>query len=234
MDSEFKNFSIEKNALKVPFGKYKDHEITDLLADTNYIEWLAQQSWIKEKYLVIFQVIQQYNFEDQPTLEHNAMQMKWLENNYIKKFLKNYLSHLSSKTSFKFYDPQFEKLGFDVILMVDIINEYEEDFENEISHTYAILLIELKPLIGDDYPAILRKMNKQITNYSDLFIPGDFRKHFDYAKNMNGIPLKQFIFKILIANKIVTSNDIKIEKIKQFFKANNIILYIESEFEENE
>lgn len=29
----------------VPFGKYKDKSILELLADKNYIEWLKQQSW---------------------------------------------------------------------------------------------------------------------------------------------------------------------------------------------
>ena len=49
----------------VPFGKYKDKSVLDLLADEKYVEWLKQQSWFsnqKQIYnIVVHQIIQKHH-----------------------------------------------------------------------------------------------------------------------------------------------------------------------------
>ena len=48
----------------VPFGKYKDKSVLELLADEKYVEWLKQQSWFsnqKQIYnIVVHQTITKY------------------------------------------------------------------------------------------------------------------------------------------------------------------------------
>jgi len=193
MDSEFKNFSIEKNALKVPFGKYKDREITDLLADTNYIEWLAQQSWIKEKYPVIFQVIQQYNFEDQPTPEHNAMQNKWLEKEYREKFYKHVLSQykeyitLENDMSIIFWKDQieFEYTTKNIDVFIELVGKiYFKKInlfkEKNCCSQQEIIEYRNKPFVLEDgwytrnyklySKELIEKFNEQIKNSDKMFL----------------------------------------------------------------
>ena len=60
----------------VPFGKYKDKSVTELLADKNYVDWLKKQSWFSEKgpiyNIVVNQTINTTNNSKTP--EHNKLQ----------------------------------------------------------------------------------------------------------------------------------------------------------------
>lgn len=72
----------------VPFGKYKGQPVEVLAADPDYCDWLAQQSWFKERYAQIYQVVVINHFaEPEETPEHNALQALFLEEIYIQAFV---------------------------------------------------------------------------------------------------------------------------------------------------
>lgn len=66
----------------VPFGKYKNQEVSKLLADRTYCEWLKAQPWLAN-FKDIYNVIVVNQQEDTPTPEHNAIQIKFLEQDYL-------------------------------------------------------------------------------------------------------------------------------------------------------
>ena len=73
----------------VPFGKYKDKSVTELLADKNYVDWLKKQPWFSEKSpiynIVVNQTINTTNNSKTP--EHNKLQNLFLDKNNQQKLL---------------------------------------------------------------------------------------------------------------------------------------------------
>jgi uncharacterized protein (DUF3820 family) len=73
----------------VPFGKYKDKSVLDLLADEKYVEWLKQQSWFsnqKQIYnIVVHQTISTTNNSKTP--QHNKLQNLFLDTSNQQKLL---------------------------------------------------------------------------------------------------------------------------------------------------
>lgn len=70
----------------VSFGKYKDQPIDQIAAqDPKYIEWLMQQPWFASKFENLYKVvINNFNTGISETPEHNAMQVKFLDENFTK------------------------------------------------------------------------------------------------------------------------------------------------------
>lgn len=82
--------NIEEQILPiVPFGKYKDKSVLELLADEKYVEWLKQQSWFsnqKQIYnIVVHQTIHTTNNSKTP--EHNKLQNLFLDTRNQQKLL---------------------------------------------------------------------------------------------------------------------------------------------------
>jgi hypothetical protein len=73
----------------VPFGKYKDKSVLELLADVKYVEWLKQQSWFsnqKQIYnIVVHQTIPTTNNSKTP--QHNKLQNLFLDKSNQQKLL---------------------------------------------------------------------------------------------------------------------------------------------------
>ncbi|WKZ66515.1 MAG: hypothetical protein QY325_00985 [Flavobacteriales bacterium] len=63
----------------IPFGQYKGKPVEVLATDKNYTEWLLAQSWFKEKYLTIYNVVINNFREPADTPEHNKLQIKFLK-----------------------------------------------------------------------------------------------------------------------------------------------------------
>ncbi len=232
----------------VPFGKYKDKCVLELLADKNYVEWLKQQTWFsnqKQIYnIVVHQTIPIINNSKTP--EHNKLQNLFLEKNNQEKLLSTIFKVKINKLKNLFLDenivrcfgenimPKFinnldkttinfeEKFNWDFVLYytdnltitskieteisdkieykkkydiqkkeednfnkqyeeyrlqyyTDIINKYcnklfwvEKIHENQYEITIDVfddkygVFCELKPLLSDDYPVVLRKLKTQI------------------------------------------------------------------------
>jgi uncharacterized protein (DUF3820 family) len=72
----------------VPFGKYKGRSIEELLVeDPGYLQWLAGQDWFRAKFTILHQVIINRGAEPEETPEHNALQVKFLDDDFCLRFL---------------------------------------------------------------------------------------------------------------------------------------------------
>ena len=174
----------------VPFGKYKGQPITSLMNDTKYLEWCKQQEWF-QKFPIVYnicvnQTIQTSN-QNSKTPEHNKLQNLFLDNENVEKLLKNIFKKTSKNVKIGAGGViKFEGMfNWDLIVSnyqwwlceCDWSDETKDSCDCEINkkHTerYKIpkygedlkfdeLYCEIKPLMGDDYPCVLRKMNTQI------------------------------------------------------------------------
>lgn len=124
----------------IPFGKHKGTPIEVLKeTDPKYLDWLSQQDWFREKYANFYQVIINHGNEPSETPEHNALQLKFLDLD----FKRAAWLLISGETEVpEQIHAEYEQDGIDVLLAAD---------GNHIA-------IELKPVMGDDYPAVVRQV----------------------------------------------------------------------------
>lgn len=282
----------------VPFGKHKGKPVDALLDDREYVEWLTQQGWFREKYGNIYQVVINNGAEPSETPEHNAMQIRFLEREYRAKFVmaaigreefmkivqagkKDHASIISfladcmksynevkpivdaydgwynkqiSKPGlrsdkyriYRFTQPDFEADGIDVDfywtrgLSCDDVCLYsfnkEEFYDSNkgrrvarpdnrdlpmIYHSASISAaassryrIEIKPSVGDDYPAILRQMKRSGAEY--LLIG-----------NYTGIgATRQQVTDFFATSKITTvyANDVEQQELPEDFDTEALII----------
>lgn len=71
----------------VPFGKHKGKPVDALLDDRPYLEWLLAQPWAKEKLGNVYNIVINNGAEPTETPEHNAMQIRFLSEEFRLKFL---------------------------------------------------------------------------------------------------------------------------------------------------
>lgn len=69
----------------IPFGKHKGKPVFALAEDKSYAEWLLAQPWFKERHLNIYNVVINNFRQHDDTPEHNAMQIKFLDQSYALK-----------------------------------------------------------------------------------------------------------------------------------------------------
>jgi len=163
----------------VEFGKYKGQPVTDLLNDTKYLEWCKQQAWFK-KYPIIFNICvnQVINTNtDSKTPEHNILQKLFLAKKNIENFLQKMIPRYNT---FDVRRIRFETIyNWDVLLEGVLMyncscSENGECFECDEywngEDARIDICIEIKPLLGDDYPCVLRKMNTQIELTNQKYI----------------------------------------------------------------
>lgn len=183
----------------MPFGKYKDRPLLDVLNDGKYVQWLICQPWFRDRYENLYVLITQGAQDaDTPTPEHNALQARFADQTYSTRvwaaaynvnaanvpegfdswsaalkaidamptprlpdgYTVNYaaeqdLQNLAKRvarqaTLARGVSRDFEQYGWDVVLEM---------------HGYEALSIELKPSIGDEYPAIVRTLNKRRSRF---------------------------------------------------------------------
>lgn len=170
----------DKNVL--PFGKYKGKTIEEVqLQDANYLEWLCAQAWFRDKFIVLHQTIINQGAQPEDTPEHNALQVLFLDNRFclavaeasgwkgIEIFEANRAEELTARygadqswidkrlqsAKNAVYSPivtrkHFEALGVDVCFRVVSEPLLWADFN-----------IEIKPLVSDDYPSVLRQIRRR-------------------------------------------------------------------------
>ena len=158
-------YKATKMASELPivnFGKYKDKPVTDLIADKDYLEWCKKQEWFK-KHTTIYNICVNQTLvtnSSSKTPEHNKIQNLFLDEAFVRKFHKKDFEKHSCIFEFTY--------NWDVRLSITgktYVNRYgHEDFLEPIYY------IEVKPVLGDDYPSVLRKMSTQIllTEKSDM------------------------------------------------------------------
>src|SRR5262245_17855383 len=73
----------------IPIGKYKGRTVEEiLLEDPSYLEWLGGQDWFRTKHVNVYQVIINRGGEPQDTPEHNALQVKFLDEDFRERFIR--------------------------------------------------------------------------------------------------------------------------------------------------
>lgn len=142
----------------VPFGKYKGQPIEVMTADQQYVEWLKQQPWFKDKYTNVYNTIINYAQEPAETPEHNALQIKFLDEIYIKKFTEFVIG---GDWKYSRHEIQVEcgQPPIDVVLNV-FYERVRADDDLSLNRIYYQWKIEIKPTIGDDYPTVFRQMQR--------------------------------------------------------------------------
>jgi hypothetical protein len=137
----------------VPFGKYKGQPVEVLIGDVEYCEWLASQPWFRDRFAAIHQVIINYGQQPTETPEHNEMQAWFLDDAVCRRAALAICPEAFDAAQYPPHQPplerdaeicdrRFEEAGWDVA--------YRMGWEN--------FLVECKPLLGDDYPAVLRQV----------------------------------------------------------------------------
>ena len=134
----------------VPFGKYKGQPVEAMAADRDYVDWLLAQPWFKDKHETIYTLVVNNFGEPSETPEHNALQALFLDDAFVKKVLAVHHTGVIYETVWKYNSRlppaslrvSFEILGADVYAYVDRLEFF----------------IEVKPGVGDDYPAVLRQI----------------------------------------------------------------------------
>lgn len=176
----------------VTFGKYKGKPVTEMLADTKYVEWCKQQEFFK-KHTTIYNICVNQTIGAQQTSktpEHNRIQNLFLDDRRVATFMaslktsdEDHKKYLVEQISKKKVWIEFEgKFNWDVIINKDTTTTISPSYKctnswEEINYGnrrycktagkclciewFGSIYIEIKPLLGDDYPTVLRKMNTQ-------------------------------------------------------------------------
>lgn len=163
----------------IPFGKYKGQPIEAIQHDKQYLDWLANQSWFKERYQNLNAIIINNFNEPAETPEHNKLQAMFTDDDFCLKFILN-LEKVSGAPVFKkqTFNPKwvnieeeryrlinkplqiyasYEAEGVDVKLHVERLPS-DQLKKAEYFESTAQYSIEIKPVLGDDYPGVLRQM----------------------------------------------------------------------------
>jgi len=212
----------------IPFGKHKGKPVEALLDDREYLDWLLSQGWFQQRYDNLYQIVINNGVEPSETPEHNAMQIRFLEEEYCLRFaytvkglslfalcnaietwkqiaeiearltiwqsIQWYGAHTGSNMAparFRDYrqrdqeklaqtamnltqtakliaisSPRFEtSRGIDVCFDIRTgiqwcASESVNDRAWPTTSKEFIFPVEIKPTIGDDYPAILRQVKR--------------------------------------------------------------------------
>ena len=155
---------MAEEALKdeiLPFGKYKGQPVEVLQGDPQYAEWLTQQGWLEEKHPKIHNLIINNYAAPTETPEHNAMQAKFFDPDFADEAARTFyscysdLQDLSDKAECD--QVKAEHHGFDLLLTA--LHSCTDGATGDIYQEERKFLVELKPSMGDDYPAVLRQIN---------------------------------------------------------------------------
>jgi hypothetical protein len=162
----------------VPFGKYKGKPITELLADTQTLNYY-KDAGILQKYPIVYNICVNQtittNNQSSKTPEHNKLQILFSDNKIntiklLRRVIFNKNSPIPNKCRYDFRVTCEGIFNWDII--VKDISIYKcvcdatyMECECDGSHYkyYNDICIEIKPLLGEDYPAVKRKMDTQIS-----------------------------------------------------------------------
>jgi len=160
----------------VPFGKYKGQPITTLLNDTQTLKYY-KDTGILQKYPIVYNICVNQTIttnKDGKTPEHNKLQNLFLDNqnviNLLRKIIYNKIGPIPKNTHYEF-SCEFEGMfNWDILIENIYIYKCRSDepdicdgcYDSDIKSNHNDICIEIKPLLGDDYPCVLRKMKTQI------------------------------------------------------------------------
>jgi uncharacterized protein (DUF3820 family) len=108
----------------VPFGKYKDQPIEVLQSDKQYLDWLLAQGWFKDRYHDLFTIVINNFQEPSDTPEHNAMHVKFLNDDYVYRLLSPVVGFTKPG---RVASKKFECDGWDVFVVLSNITTKEHE-----------------------------------------------------------------------------------------------------------
>lgn len=134
----------------VTFGKYKGKTVASMLADPEYCGWVQAQPGIEQRFPALIKAIKEGLIaanEDHCTPVHNEMQLRFLDRAVAHKVLcaikqKNHVA-------LRLLEANDYRVVFEPIGGFDVQIKSQREFG---------IFVELKPVISDDYPAVLRKI----------------------------------------------------------------------------
>jgi hypothetical protein len=167
----------------IPFGKHKGKPVFALAEDKSYAEWLLAQPWFKERHINIYNVVINNFRQHDDTPEHNAMQIKFLDQSYALKlayYLDSKLFNLTSRDLNKAIRQSInsETAHLDIIkkelpsfdktkLLITSIPTFEQGYDVAYSVKYGLNIhVYIEDRLG--YSSEIFKYQK--TNYLQLFI----------------------------------------------------------------
>ena len=117
-----KDKSVNAQHIVVPFGKYKGQPAEVLKGDPSYTEWLCQQSGFPQRYPDIHTLIINNFGDPSETPEHNALQLRFLDESLCRQACRAWLAFLNCGEMTVLYnvkDITFEQRGADVHIMYE-------------------------------------------------------------------------------------------------------------------
>jgi hypothetical protein len=151
----------------IPFGKYKGQPLEALQNDKKYLDWITSQDWFRDKYANIYNVIINNFQEPTETPEHNKIQVLFTDTDFVITFIEHILLKerfaRHRKTDFSYFGSRiyFEVHGIDVAIGSET---WDIEFGGRIVKYKYDFMIEIKPNLSDDYPAVLRQMKGNSSN----------------------------------------------------------------------
>jgi len=146
----------------VPFGKYRGQPIEVLRQDQDYLNWLAAQDWFRKQYAALYAMLVA---EPTETPEHNKYQALFLNKRFAAAVFDTIYSGQTGK------GPNLVAFETRVQLRDPTGRSYYSgkqsgtaDVQLTASRMRGCLRIEIKPVMGDDYPAVLRQMQTSCCN----------------------------------------------------------------------
>ena len=95
----------------VPFGKHKGKLIEELIADDpSYLEWLSGQDWFRAKYVNLHQIIINRGAAPEETPEHNALQVKFLDDDFCLRFMRHLIPDCEAQALNEFNEARTSNL----------------------------------------------------------------------------------------------------------------------------
>jgi hypothetical protein len=169
----------------VPFGKYRGQPVEMLTADRDYCDWLIGQGWFRDRYANVYTLIINNFAAPSQTPKHNALQARFLDQGEQRRilvalqwqpvadptgFIRNTISYNEkwaphypgnredlAKARAAEAAPGDEALGPDITVEFEV-GGWDVAITAKTHWDSRRVFIELKPSLGDDFPAVLRQM----------------------------------------------------------------------------
>lgn len=164
--------------LKVPFGKFKGQPLEVLAEDAGYRHWITAQGWFRDRYPEHYTVIVNNFAEPDETPEHNALQAAFLNPSLclaLARLLLKQCGVYEQRNDVRLRGPNFECSGWDVVFGIRFKVAHGLRAPSEFFYAKELVgpdflwggfdfRVELKPTLGDDYPAVLRAIKARWNN----------------------------------------------------------------------
>lgn len=156
----------------IPFGKYAGKPLESIMDDRQYVDWLLAQSWFRQRHEHLYTVIINNFAEPSETPEHNAMQAMFLDDQFRLQFALTALARcwVDHPVPVTVSLPVFEVDGVDVQFRTKGLQMW----------------VEVKPSIGDDFPAVMRQVLNQRRSASKVRWCERFISQFIFLRNFSG------------------------------------------------